>query len=309
MSAIKNIRNAAIAYKTLNGLLCVYKPACVSLQQLQNTVITNLCRDLNALPDRPLEKRVEIQGPTNDAMTVKLVTNYADDPLVCGPRYIKEDFRCSWATHLGLFSSGVLLLGINDGTKLTYLINTARLTRAYKVHGQLGKATDTYFWNGKTVEKSSFGHVTREKIDKVIAHMQAAHQKTMFEMSGLHMESQTMFDLASQGLIRPASNKLPVIYGIKCVHFNSPNFTLEIQATNEYDKYLWTLIHDLGVQLKTSAYCTGVQCIRQGKFDLKLALLRKHWQLQYIIQNMDKCRSIMEENSLLLKPKSASLAL
>lgn len=41
-------------------------------------------------------------------MSVKVVPNYADDPLVVGPRYQHEDFRCSYAGHLGLFSSGVL---------------------------------------------------------------------------------------------------------------------------------------------------------------------------------------------------------
>lgn len=72
-------------------------------------------------------------------------------------------------------------MGINEGTKLSYLVNEARLTRAYKLHGELGKATDTYFWNGKTVERTTFGHVTREKIDSVVAHIQAAHQKAMYE--------------------------------------------------------------------------------------------------------------------------------
>ncbi|CAG9575340.1 unnamed protein product [Danaus chrysippus] len=302
-----NIKDAALAYKTLNGIICVYKPSCVSVRQVQNTILTHLCRDLNSLPDRQLEKRVEIIGATNEPMQVKMVPNYADHPLACGPRYIKEDFRCSWATHLGLFSSGVLLIGINDGTKLTYQINTARPTRAFKVHGQLGKATDTYFWNGRTMERASYNHVTREKLDRVVAHIQAAHQKTMFELSGLHMESQTAYDLASQGLIRPANSKLPIIYGVKCVHFDSPNFTLEIQSVNEYDKYLWTLVHDLGIQLKTAAHCTGLQCVRQGRFNLELALLRKHWQLNHILNNMDQCRQLLEENENLLKPKSAHL--
>ncbi|XP_028167612.1 pseudouridylate synthase TRUB2, mitochondrial [Ostrinia nubilalis] len=304
-----NFRNAASAFQTLNGLICVYKPSCVPIKQVQHTIKTNLCRDLNKLPDRPREKRVEIVGATNEPMTVKLVPNYADDPLVCGPRYILEDIRCSWATHLGLFSSGVLLLGINEGTKLTYLINTSRLTRAYKIQGQLGKATDTFFWNGKTVERSAYGHVTREKIDRIVAYMQAAHQKAMYEQSGLHMESQTTYELASQGLLRPAHSKLPIIYGIKCVHFDSPNFTLEVQSVNEYDHYLWTLVHDLGIQLKTSAHCTGVQCIRQGKFTLDVALLRKHWQLEHIIDNMDRCRQILEENKNLMRPESARLSL
>ncbi|CAK1599270.1 unnamed protein product [Parnassius mnemosyne] len=305
---VVKLRDAALAYKTLNGIVCIYKPPGVPVRRVQQTIITNLCRDLNALPDRPQEKRIEIVGATNAPMTVKLVPNYADDPLICGPRYIQDDFRCSWATHLGLFTSGVLLLGINDGTRLTYHINVARPTRAYKVHGQLGKATDTYFWNGKTVERSTFSHVTREKIDRIVAHMQLAHQKTMFELSGLHMDSQATYEVASQGLIRPANSKLPVIYGLKCVHFDPPNFTLEVQAVNEYDKYLWTLVHDLGIQLKTSAYCTGLQCIRQGKFDLELALLRKHWKIEYLIDNMDRCRQILEENETLLKPKSAQLS-
>lgn len=47
-----------------------------------------------------------------------------------------------------------------------------------------------------------------------------------FRMSGLHMDSQTTYELASQGVIRPANNKLPVLYGIKCVYFQPPNFTL-----------------------------------------------------------------------------------
>ncbi|CAH1643790.1 unnamed protein product [Spodoptera littoralis] len=300
-------KTAASAYKALNGLICVYKPPCVPVKQVLHTVKTNLCRDLNALPDRPLEQRVEILGPTNEPMKVKLVTNYADNPLVCGPRYINEDFRCTWASHLGLFSSGVLLIGINEGTRLAYKIKSGQPTRAYKVHGQLGKATDTYFWNGKTVERATFRHVTREKIDKVVANMQAAHQKTMFEQSGLQMDLQSTYELASKGLIRPADNKLPVLYGIKCVYFDPPNFTLEIQSVNEYDKYLWTLVHDLGVQLKTTAYCTGVQCIRQAKFDVNLALLRKHWTLEHIADNINTCQELLDENEQLIKPESALL--
>lgn len=40
------------------------------------------------------------------------------------------------------------------------------------------------------------------------------------------MDSQTAYELASQGPFRPANSKLPVIYGIKCVYYEPPNFTL-----------------------------------------------------------------------------------
>lgn len=40
------------------------------------------------------------------------------------------------------------------------------------------------------------------------------------------MDSQSTYELACQGPIRPANGKLPVIYGIKCVYYEPPNFTL-----------------------------------------------------------------------------------
>lgn len=83
----------------------------------------------------------------------------------------------------------------------------------------------------------------------------------------------------------------------------------EVQAVNEYDKYLWTIVHDLGIQLKSTAHCTAVHCIRQGKFGVDLALLRKFWQLEYAVNNINQCQQIMEEDESLLRPESAVLSL
>ena len=40
------------------------------------------------------------------------------------------------------------------------------------------------------------------------------------------MQSQAAFDLAVKGPIRPADPKVPMIYTIKCIDFNPPEFTL-----------------------------------------------------------------------------------
>lgn len=42
----------------------------------------------------------------------------------------------------------------------------------------------------------------------------------------MDIQSQTAYELAAKGPIRPADSKIPVIYGIKCVEFEPPNFTL-----------------------------------------------------------------------------------
>lgn len=43
---------------------------------------------------------------------------------------------------------------------------------------------------------------------------------------GVDLQSQAAFELAAKGPIRPLNSKIPVIYGIKCVEFDPPNFTL-----------------------------------------------------------------------------------
>lgn len=47
-----------------------------------------------------------------------------------------------------------------------------------------------------------------------------------FRLAGLDTQTQTAYELASKGLIRPASSKTPLIYGIKCISLELPNFII-----------------------------------------------------------------------------------
>lgn len=49
---------------------------------------------------------------------------------------------------------------------------------------------------------------------------------TFFRLCGVDLQSQTAYELAAKGPIRPMDSKTPVIYGVKCVHFDPPDFTL-----------------------------------------------------------------------------------
>lgn len=45
-------------------------------------------------------------------------------------------------------------------------------------------------------------------------------------MAGIDMQSKLAYELAVQGPIRPANSKLPIIYGLKCIDFKGPEFTI-----------------------------------------------------------------------------------
>lgn len=130
---------------------------------------------------RPPIQHVRIEGDTTKKMKVVTHSSYADHPLVVGPRYQPKDFKLSAANYLMTDSSGLLICGINNGTKWIQKLIDSKPPISYKVKGILGQATDNYFKTGKIVEKSTYKYIKRSAVDKICASMQAAHQRKMFE--------------------------------------------------------------------------------------------------------------------------------
>ncbi|XP_050525373.1 pseudouridylate synthase TRUB2, mitochondrial [Daktulosphaira vitifoliae] len=283
------------AFKLLNGVVCLYKPSGVSLRSCRHNLLLKLCKDLNSLEVRPPEDRVVITGDTTKELKVNIEPSYADNILVVGPRYQSEDFKCIWATHLASRISGVIIMGINSGTKMVYQLDHNYPIRTYHLHGQLGLMTKNMFIDGKVVEKGRYDFIKRENVDKLMSTIQASSQKKMFELAGVDSQSQTAYELAEKGLIRPSTNKEPLIYGINCIKLELPNFVLEVNIINEYENYLLSLVHEIGLKLRCSATCTAIRCIRYSAFNIEQALLNKHWNLEYILKNMKECNAMYKK--------------
>lgn len=181
------------------------------------------------------------------------------------------------------------------------------MLRVYHVTGLLGDSTENNFKNTKIIARASCTHVWPEKMAALVASMQASHRKKMFELSGVDVQSQTAYELAVQGLIRPANNKIPVVYGIRCVNFKRPEFTLEIHSINEDETYLCQLVQEVGLQLHTVAHCTGIRCIRHGHFTVDDSLLRNNWTLQGAISNMEFNRKLIEKYPTMLRQNEIHL--
>lgn len=75
----------------------------------------------------------------------------------------------------------------------------------------------------------------------------------------------------------------------------------EIHAMNESEAYLGTLIHEIGIDLKSVAHCTQIRCIRQAHFSLEDTLVRRHWDVESILTNITRCRKILMKNPEMLQ--------
>uniref|UniRef100_I3MAV5 Pseudouridine synthase II N-terminal domain-containing protein n=1 Tax=Ictidomys tridecemlineatus TaxID=43179 RepID=I3MAV5_ICTTR len=270
----------------LNGLFAAYKPPGLKWLHLRDTVEQQLLKGLNAAEPSVPEQRVRfLLGPMEGneeelALTATSVPTLTKHRLVCGPAF--TSLKIGVGHRLDIQSSGVLVLGVGRGRRLLTDMYDAHLTKDYTVRGLLGKATDDFHEDGRLVEKTTYDHVTREKLDRILAVIQGSHQKALVMYSNLDLQSQEAYEMATRGVIRPMNKSPMLITGFRCLHFAPPEFLLEVQCMHETQQQLRKLVHEIGLELKTTAVCSQVRRTRDGFFTLDDALLRTHWDLHSI---------------------------
>lgn len=118
------------------------------------------------------------------------------------------------------------VLGINGGTRTCHKIRENRPIRVYHLTGRLGRATESHFNDSPVTLRASCEHVSLGKMNSFLSSLQASHQKKMYELCGVDIQSQTAYELAVQGPLRPSVSNIPLIYSMRCIDFQKPHFTI-----------------------------------------------------------------------------------
>ncbi|KAL8174684.1 UNVERIFIED_CONTAM: Mitochondrial mRNA pseudouridine synthase trub2, partial [Gekko kuhli] len=108
--------------------------------------------------------------------------------------------------------------------------------------------------------------------------------------ANIDLKTQEAYELAVRGLIRPMEKSPPLITAIRCLQFAPPEFHLEIHCLHETQQYLRKIVHEIGLELKSTAVCTQVRRVRDGAFTVDDALLQTQWTLQNIRDAILQCR-------------------
>lgn len=270
-------------FRKLEGLFSVYKPSGVHWKLVRDTVETNLLKGVNAAPSQPLPQEVrflaepasDTGGPKGLVLSAASVPMLSKHPLVTGPEF--QHIKVGVGYRLDVLSSGVLVLAVGNGNRALNDFYRTRVTRDYTLEGEFGTATDDFSNTGRVVERSTYGHITQDKLEKVLAMLQGAHQKALLMYSNIDLRSQEAYELAAQGLLGPDGKSQPILTGLRCIRFQPPNFTLEVQCLNETQKFLRKVVHEIGLELRSTATCKGVRRTRDGPFTLQGALTRQQW--------------------------------
>ncbi|CAF1047793.1 unnamed protein product [Rotaria magnacalcarata] len=295
--------SAELLYDKLSGIACLFKPADMKTQHFFTIVQERLASVFNQMPCRAPMNRVDIirDRQTGKEMVVSSI-DLSDTVQALGPRYQPEDFDIQSIFPLEPFSSGLQIVSINDGSKRLDQIKDGQPLRCYHIQGKLGESTNTLDANGVIVEKSTFKHVTRSKIERVCALIQSSFQASMYKMSGISPFTQAGFELAKAGLWKPRDHTLPpIVYGLKLLNFKAPCFDIEMYVINEREIHLKEVILDIGIRLRTSTLSESIRRSSIGPFNIQHSLVIDEITPENLVNNINTIEQIIEKSNLLDK--------
>ncbi|XP_031680754.1 mitochondrial mRNA pseudouridine synthase TRUB2-like [Oncorhynchus kisutch] len=227
---------------------------------------------INAAPPTAHHQRLQFlaepisvvaEGSSELTLSAASVPLLAHHPLVSGPEF--QYIRAAVGHRLDAFSSGVLVVG------------------------QANKAlTDLYR-----------SHVTRNtsQLEKVLAMIQGSNQKALLMYSKVDMNTQEAYELAAKGKLHPDWISPPIMTGLRLLHFQPPHYTLEVQCLNETQRYLCRILHEVGLELRSTTVCKAVRRTSDGPFTVQHTLTRQHWTAPDVTQAIQQSRKARKSKS------------
>lgn len=214
---------------------------------------------------------IKPEGFSSADLTNKIKSILTNDFL---ERYnIKPKFKLGHGGTLDPLAQGVMVIGINSGTKL--LSTQLSGNKSYYCRVELGKATETYDREGKIIEEKPFQHVDekllREKLKKFVGKI-LQHPPAY---SALKVNGTRAYELARQGVDVKLEAREVIVNHIELV-LNDPlckfpqSFGLRINC--EGGVYIRSIVYDLAKELDTVGYMSFLERESQGKYFIKEAL-------------------------------------
>ncbi|MCQ2795054.1 MAG: tRNA pseudouridine(55) synthase TruB [Bacilli bacterium] len=200
-------------------------------------------------------------------------------------RLLKRKFHTSKIGHAGTldpFACGLLILGVNEGTKvLPYLENESK---EYIAELILGKGTDTYDVTGKVIKKKKIKKHTFEEVDKALHSFVGKIKQTPPIYSAIKVKGKPLYEYAREDKKVKVKPRVQIIYDVRLIAFKKDHIYFYVKCNK--GTYIRSLGVDLAHKLNEVGYLNNLERIAIGN---------------YKIANVKKVNDITEESIIDLK--------
>lgn len=179
--------------------------------------------------------------------------------------------RIGHAGTLDPFASGLLILGVNKGTKaLTGLVGKEK---TYEIEAILGRRTDTFDREGQPLGELFTGPApSQEDIEAVLARFRGTIEQKAPLFSAIKRQGKKLYELARAGTatedMRPT--RTVTIFSLELIDYTWP--TLKLRAHVSSGTYVRSLVDDIGASLGTGAFVQELRRTHVGSYDVLEAI-------------------------------------
>ncbi len=185
-------------------------------------------------------------------------------------------FHTKKVGHMGTLdplAEGVLVLGINQGTKVIELLSSS--DKEYVAEVIMGMGSDTLDVTGVVMRYPLVETYEEESVRKVLMTFLGSYNQEVPLYSAVHVEGKRLYEYARGGEEVTLPSKMVTIQKIELLEMSSmdlehPTFKFKVSVSK--GTYIRSLIRDIGKKLNCPCIMKNLLRTRQGKFLLEEAI-------------------------------------
>jgi tRNA pseudouridine55 synthase len=184
---------------------------------------------------------------------------------------VKKLFQAKKVGHLGTldpFASGLLLLGVNEGTKIADIFLGG--TKSYRGVMVLGVETDSQDATGKVVKEGSVPLIGETQLRRLEEEFTGEMQQVPPMFSALKKDGVRLYRLARQGKEIPRAPRSVRVEALRIE--NVSDSELEFELTCSRGTYVRTLAADMGQALGCGAHLKSLRRTACGHLNVQQSI-------------------------------------
>ena len=184
---------------------------------------------------------------------------------------VKSLLRPKKIGHAGTldpFATGLLILLINQGTKLFNLIMSKE--KVYHAVILLGKETDTLDCTGKIIKEKYVPDLCKDEIGIKLNRFLGTIEQEPPAFSAIKKGGVRAYSLARKGIKVELKKRKVHIYEINIISWNKPELKIEVKCSP--GTYIRALARDIAIALGTVGHLKDLRRISCGPFHVKDAI-------------------------------------
>jgi len=182
--------------------------------------------------------------------------------------------RVGHAGTLDPFATGLLIIGVNKGTKL--LTGLVGLDKTYHAVARLGGTSTTDDPEGTITDIAVAAHPHRDDIERAMDAFRGGYEQTAPLFSAKRINGKKLYELARAGkadaVERP--KKLVTISELEILDYTWPDLSFRVSCST--GTYVRAIARDLGEHLGCGGYLTMLRRTRIGAYSVDDAITLDH---------------------------------